>query len=456
MLVFNTAKILAISVLQSVVLCMIITILYPEKKLKISCLIILFIIPLFTIVFRITSNFHTLYYHNFSVNTEGIFNTLKFKLGPWNYVYGMHGICVSLIAIILLGKDIIVNKYRRKRSILLIIAVIFPLTVGCLTIMEVYVHGIILLPYAFPFTALCFYVAVFKHHLFNIIPLAYKRVFEWTDAGIVVMDNDLNVMGYNQSFNNIFPNIDISTCNYNIRELIIAYSQLEQTIFSDTESNIKVSNKSGDRYYTVNNSFLYNKKNVKTGQMLSFVDITELAEAMSQLSELAFVDSLTGAYTRRFFDKHAKLEIERAKRYAHPIALILMDLDHFKSVNDRYGHLAGDKVLISVANICHDVIRENDIFCRYGGEEFMLLLPETDVASAKSLAERIRVLIEATEITFNNKKIHITISLGYTGVCQVVDEVFEQLLKHADAALYTAKKMGRNRVHFIACEESID
>ncbi len=455
MVVFNTVKILAIAVSQSITLCMILALLYPAKKFKISFFVIIFIIPVITIVLRITSSYHTLYYHSFSI-TEGIFKTLKFKLGPWHYVYGIHGVSISLIAIGLLIKDFIVNIYRRERSILLIFAIMFPLTLGILTIMEVYVYEIILLPYAFPFTALCFYIAVFKHQLFNIIPLAYKRVFEWTDAGIVVMDNKLNVIGYNRSFNNIFPYIDISTCNYNIKELIKEYSQLEQTVFNDTESKIKVSNKDVDRYYTVDNAYLFDKKNAKTGQMLSFVDITQLAKVMSQLSELAFVDSLTGAYTRRYFDKHAKLELERAKRYAHPIALIVMDLDNFKSVNDKYGHLAGDKVLINIAILCNDLIKENDIFCRYGGEEFMLLLPETDAAGANVLAEKIRALIEAKEITFNNQKINITISLGYTGVSQVVDEELELLFKHADAALYIAKEKGRNRVQFLACEESTD
>lgn len=153
----------------------------------------------------------------------------------------------------------------------------------------------------------------------------------------------------------------------------------------------------------------------------------------------AIIDALSELYTRDFFNLYLVQEVERAQRYKRQLSLILIDLDHFKQINDTYGHLVGDSALAQTSRILRMHCRETDIPVRWGGEEFAILLPETDLAGAIVFAERLRQAIEAYQFETAG---HITASFGVTGFN--TDE--QDLLTRADAALYKAKKEGRNRV----------
>jgi len=157
----------------------------------------------------------------------------------------------------------------------------------------------------------------------------------------------------------------------------------------------------------------------------------------------ATIDELTGTYIRRYFDQSLNEEIERKKSTDQPVSLILLDIDHFKKVNDKYGHLTGDMVLRKIGQIIRECIRGADICARYGGEEFAILLPGTDVQGGSIVAEKIRSRIES--LTFDLEKLSITVSAG---VADARDELCDQemLVLRADQALYCAKESGRNWV----------
>lgn len=155
--------------------------------------------------------------------------------------------------------------------------------------------------------------------------------------------------------------------------------------------------------------------------------------------QMAITDHLTGLYNRRFFFDQAPKEVLRSERFAHPLSLIFLDLDDFKHYNDQFGHLAGDQLLIKVAQLLCSCTRETDFICRFGGEEFLVLMPETPLAGAAIVAERIRHCAETS--------IPMTISLGVAEFKQGEDTL-ESLLKKADQALYSAKQAGKNRVVF--------
>jgi diguanylate cyclase (GGDEF)-like protein len=160
---------------------------------------------------------------------------------------------------------------------------------------------------------------------------------------------------------------------------------------------------------------------------------------------LATLDDLTGVYNRRTFLERLATEIARAQRYQRPLSLIMLDADHFKQVNDRYGHAAGDQVLKALIGVCLGDIRQVDFIGRLGGEEFAVGLPETALPGAESAAERLRWAVETALVTVDGGTVRFTISLG---VAQLLDtgEDSEALLKRADQALYQAKSDGRNRV----------
>ena len=169
----------------------------------------------------------------------------------------------------------------------------------------------------------------------------------------------------------------------------------------------------------------------------------ELQWANQRLEELASIDSLTGASNRRHFLEQARIEISRAKRQGHPLSVIMLDIDFFKSVNDRFGHEAGDRVLVALAASIHGTLRGADIFARLGGEEFILMLPGQDLAAACQMAERLRLLIEQSETPACPAR--ITVSAGVAGLENESDEIGD-LLRRADQGLYQAKHQGRNQV----------
>ncbi len=183
------------------------------------------------------------------------------------------------------------------------------------------------------------------------------------------------------------------------------------------------------------------------GQAANLASIAiEHHQVLDELEQRAHTDSLTGLANRGRFMELAEVEIARAKRYQSPYAVMLLDIDHFKGINDKYGHKAGDVVLQELATIMRRTLREVDIIGRIGGEEFAVLLPETGVDEASQVAERLRQVVAHSELpTGDNVSLRITVSIG---LAQMVDQpnALDDILRKADTALYEAKNNGRNRV----------
>lgn len=165
-----------------------------------------------------------------------------------------------------------------------------------------------------------------------------------------------------------------------------------------------------------------------------------------EIQRIAALDSLTGIYNRRFGMERLHEEYTRVIRQDLPLSLLMMDIDHFKSINDTYGHRAGDRALKLVVKVMKSVMREGDILCRYGGEEFMAILPGADCDNAQEVAERIRRRISDTHLEHGDQIIPITISIGMASWPEHQVENEQQLIERADQTLYMAKESGRNRV----------
>jgi diguanylate cyclase (GGDEF)-like protein len=171
---------------------------------------------------------------------------------------------------------------------------------------------------------------------------------------------------------------------------------------------------------------------------------TELVKANQQLAELATRDPLTGVFNRRQFIANAESELQRTRRTGSPFTLLLMDADHFKSINDRFGHMAGDEVLKSLVLQIAGQLRRNDLLARYGGEELVVLLVDTTLEEGLVMAERLRDHVEASLVLFDGANIRVTVSIGAAEASR--EEGLDELLMRADTALYEAKSQGRNRV----------
>jgi diguanylate cyclase (GGDEF)-like protein len=164
-----------------------------------------------------------------------------------------------------------------------------------------------------------------------------------------------------------------------------------------------------------------------------------------EIYRLTTIDGLTQIYNKRYFTETLEREIGRAQRYRRDLSLILFDIDHFKTVNDTFGHLAGDSVLKQLANVIKARIRREDVLARYGGEEFAILLPEIDHHNALAFGDKIRKLTEKAAFRFEDTEIPVTVSVGITTLTPEIQDVTE-FVKLCDDNLYAAKAGGRNRV----------
>jgi diguanylate cyclase (GGDEF)-like protein len=180
-------------------------------------------------------------------------------------------------------------------------------------------------------------------------------------------------------------------------------------------------------------------------RMLTYTDITDLAQTADQLERLATTDSLTGLFNRRHFLATTEREMNRFRRYGRPMSILLLDIDLFKTINDRFGHDVGDQMIVHVGNLCLENKRSPDIVARVGGEEFAILLPETELESASVVAERLRKLVENRPLIAGDITVPVTVSIGIAELDSTMNRV-SNLMKLADRMLYDAKHAGRNRI----------
>lgn len=178
----------------------------------------------------------------------------------------------------------------------------------------------------------------------------------------------------------------------------------------------------------------------------SLREIAELRRQLAELSEMVRTDLLTGLANYRTFISALEQELERTRRSGQPTTLIMLDIDHFKQVNDRWGHDLGNRALVHVASLVRQALRKLDIACRYGGEEFAIILPNTDLPTSVPVAERLRRLIANTPLELADQNLTLTVSLGLDTFATVEELHAEELVQRADKYLYQAKQEGRNCV----------
>jgi diguanylate cyclase (GGDEF)-like protein len=224
-----------------------------------------------------------------------------------------------------------------------------------------------------------------------------------------------------------------------------SFSGDDETLLTALSSQAAVAIENADLYLRLNvlNQSLERKVEERTSELSSTNE--RLTVLNRELEQISITDGLTQVYNRRYFMERLRQEVKRVSRYGPPASLLMIDIDHFKKVNDTYGHQAGDVVLCNVAGLVRAALRETDLFARYGGEEFVLLATGTEQAGAFILAERLRKLIEGSVFTQGGNRIAVTVSIGI-GVWETsISEDFEELIRRADTALYRAKEQGRNR-----------
>lgn len=295
--------------------------------------------------------------------------------------------------------------------------------------------------------------------------LELSQIFGSVNLGLVVLDRDLSIRYWNAwmarhsgipvtqaegaNLFDLYPGLDTPKFHRNRRAVLTfgTYAYFSQKLHRYLFP-FPLSGALGTWFSHMQQSCTLGPIRDEAGGISGFYilvqDVTELALTEQKLVQLGTQDPLTGVFNRRHFESRLNEELQRALRYEKPLSLILLDVDHFKQVNDRFGHDAGDRVLIALAARLGSRLRASDCFARIGGEEFCCLLPETTSEAACLLAERFRESFAAEPVDLLADSLPVTISLGVSTAAP--GDGCRELLGRADKAMYEAKRSGRNCV----------
>lgn len=408
---------------------------------------LLSIVPALTLTILWTDPLHGLFYGG-SRPSGAIFGG-----GPWFWVNVAYTYTLIMVTLGLTFRTYLRAPRVFKRQIgAVLLALLLPTAVNVMSFLGLVPSSELdLTPLLFTISGVIIATALYRYRLFDVAPIARDFIVENMTDGIVVLDAGSRVVDFNRAAaeytgigsealgelaHEVLPDWAMTSCDLSGGEL--AHEVLlpeNHEVFALEVRCIPLSLNDG-----------------ATASITSMRDVSgrrraemELAEYREELELLAVTDELTGLANRRKALERLAEEYPRFLRTGAPLAVISLDIDHFKNVNDTYGHGAGDLVLASFGEVLSSAVRSYDLAARVGGEEFLVIAPATSLDEATALAERIRAAIEDARIRVGDLSLSITASLGVS-VAATTDHGTDPLLKRADSALYAAKAAGRNRV----------
>ncbi len=449
-----TAKLAYFGIVMTPVAWLVFAVSYTRRQMRLPrlALNLICVIPMLTMIMVMTNDWHHLVWSDVEFVWEsGVFAMLTTH-GPWFYVHAVYSSGLLVVATTILAWSIGHTTGAWKPVVAVIIA---PLVVALANLF--YLSDLNPAPW-FDMTTLGFAAAamildagVLRYGVLETIPVVRDRVVEQLRDGVIVLDANGMIIDINDSALQILrtPRTDLN--DRTITSFLTSMTMAELTNFDRPDGQGLETILRG-RAYDISASSL-DHTNPDADVVLVLRDITDrrktendLRQAQEELVRLAHTDYLTGIHNRRFFMQRLAEEVERVRRHGSQLSVLLFDLDHFKKVNDLCGHHTGDQVLKSVADVSMQVKRITDIAARIGGEEFALLLPETDQTGAVRTAQRLRQAIaRISQPETRDRKVKVTASIGVATVCARSQDL-ENVLNHADEALYKAKHSGRNAV----------
>jgi diguanylate cyclase (GGDEF)-like protein/PAS domain S-box-containing protein len=397
------------------------------------------------------------------------FTVMAIRRGPgfWINTFYSYAMIVVAFAVLGLGYLRAVPFFRRQYLIILIGSAI-PFAASLFTqIRYEELHDLDMAPISFAVMSILYAYAVFRHQFMDLLPVARGRLIENMSDGVLVVDAKGRIVDINPAMKNFLDEEPATLIGRKVSEVLNLGSHNLDALLNGFETHTEIELRSQPtRYLDLRITPLYNDLQALNGRLIVFRDVTdrkqvetnlrramdrlqtqliEIGMLQSQLREQAIRDALTNVFNRRYLEETLERELARAEREGYPLCLIMMDLDHFKVVNDTYGHEAGDVVLKALAETVTRQSRHGDFVCRYGGEEFVLVMPNIVIETARQRAGELHQLINSLNIVYGVFNLTTTISMGVAAYPEH-GKTKEEVLRAADRALYVAKNTGRNRV----------
>ncbi|RQW76052.1 diguanylate cyclase [Lysinibacillus composti] len=424
---------------------------YVGVKLKQKFYYALFGIPLITVFTHHTNELHHLYYVSVRLRTDTPFPIADMEYGPFFYVHSLYlFICLSISMIILL-LQLKKSLFRFKLQILTMVAGLFvPIAANHFYLNDLSPFGIDLGPVSMSLSFILHGIALFTFQMFNVLPIAREKVFESMNEGVIVLDQNGTIVDYNKSIQKVMPMLNTFSLGKPIGMVLNEDEKLRELIILGMDCDYECVKGTQIAHYQVRFSQVVNGNGTNIGTIITFVNITERVELQEKLKQLASYDGLTKIYNRTYFLEQSNRKLDSKGRKERNACLVLFDIDHFKKINDTYGHETGDLVLSHIAELVKDCLRPQDLIGRYGGEEFIVLLFDMNVDEAFEITNTIRIKISESFIR-NHDFYNVSVTASF-GVAQVQvtlanqQEAIKLAIRNADEALYEAKRDGRNRV----------
>lgn len=423
---------------------------YLGFKLTVRRSMLLLLIPFITIIMVATNNWHHLHYRVFELDPNSGAPFVYQEIGMWYMVHGVYTFSSMFIAFLLLishWKE--TAKVYRPQLIALMFGQLVPMVTAFLYLNGLTPPGVDPVPMILWLSSLLYLWAISTSQLFRIMPIAKDTIYNSINDGAIVLDASYRLIEFNQASKVMLPNLNKSMFGKNFVKFWKEQTgdALPFRLMSDIEDvqEVRLCSEHEERVYQVRITSLEQARNSK-GLLLVFTDITEIKRLQKKLEQQAYYDELTKIYNRRAFLQQSEQDFEAAKETGMPFTVLLMDIDHFKRVNDTYGHHIGDQLLVHVVNACQTKLLESHFFARYGGEEFVIALKGFNEGEGEILANQLRRAVEKTPFKKEAGNLSATLSIGVAEVKDWTEETLYQLLHKADTALYAAKEKGRNRV----------
>ncbi len=424
---------------------LVMTLQFVEKKqLSSKSIGFIMVIPIITLFLSASNEYHHLVYKSITTIEYQGFLLSQFIRGPWYFLHVAY--CYGIIAysmIIFFRAWYFKKNQYHTQAFWLFVGSIWPLAVNIIYIAGFVPFNLDLTPFGLGIAACFFYIAIFKYGFLDFQDLIKDVTFLDIDQGILVLDSKNRLIDYNHACEKVFQWLKSIPIGTHISVAAEGQALLEQSMYSRFE--MRLSRENSLRFYDVQKNMLHQNDH-DYGMVYFIQDVTKSNEMIRALNQAANYDYLMDIYNRRMLIEVVEIELKKLKKYSGCLSVLMIDIDHFKIVNDIYGHQAGDDVLSQLAKMCKTAIHRSDVIGRYGGEELLILLPKTDEKKAYLIAENIRKSIADWDFSSNKELIHITVSIGIKTIHSDDSNTdLEELIRGADKALYQAKNGGRNK-----------
>ena len=432
-------------------------------------LVLLFIQPAVSLLLLWTNDLHHLYYKSIETSATNQKILIESVRGPWyvvNTVYS-YGVIVLALGVLFYSAMRLGPLFRKQHRLILIGSAIPWISSIFNELNFTAFRGFDLTPVTFGITGILFTFAVLRTRFMDMIPVARSVLIENMSDGVLMLDAKNRVVDINFAMKKFLGNKPSSILGKHVSEILGDWFERSDstTSASPSQTELRIPN-DPSRYLDLRVTPLYDAYQQVSGRLFVFRDITERKDVekklrhanrrlqeqlieigvlQSQLREQAIRDPLTDLFNRRYLEETLDREIARAAREKYPICVVMIDIDHFKQVNDTYGHEAGDAMLKSVAKLLAGNSRRGDFACRFGGEEFLLVMPNIHMAVAYARTETLRTSLNALQVPYGQFVLSATFSMGIACYPDHGDNR-ESLLRAVDKAMYAAKEAGRDHI----------